>query len=350
MRPPAHLTLAQRQSIAALALKNPNVSQLARDYATTRASIKRWLQEGRKPAPDFGDKARSGRPPSTTQLLKNSIRRHAHHHKSLRQIKEATSRRRGFHPSTSTIERVLKSGRSPMHWAPINRGVVLRRANIPKRIAFCRAHLHDSFRSWVFTDAKVLHVGYDPLGMAARCWQEINKPPSPSPVANAFTFHFYAAVAYGHKSSLVFVPPSPAEGSSEHKSSEHFSSKHYISMMEEMGPHVKGWFPGASFHIIQDSAKQHTSQASKKAMSRMGLPMLSDFPAQSWDLNIIENVWGVMVQKLQGVRAKTSSTWRAAIINAWEQVEQSTINKLVDGLHARMQKVLDAEGQWVSHH
>lgn len=82
----------------------------------------------------------------------------------------------------------------------------------------------------------------------------------------------------------------------------------------------------------------------------MGLPMLYDFPAQSWDLNIIENVWGVMVQKLQGVRAKTSSTWRAAIINAWEQVEQSTINKLVDGLHARMQKVLGAEGKWVSHH
>jgi hypothetical protein len=82
----------------------------------------------------------------------------------------------------------------------------------------------------------------------------------------------------------------------------------------------------------------------------MGLPMLSDFPAQSWDLNIIENVWGVMRLKLEGVRAKTSSTWRAAIINAWEHVDQSTINQLVDGVPARMQAIIDAEGQWVPHH
>lgn len=146
-----------------------------------------------------------------------------------------------------------------MHWAPINRGAVLRRANIPKRIAFCEAHLCDNVRSWVFTDAKELHVGYDPLGMATHCWQPIGSPPSAGPIANPFTFHFYAAVAHGHKSSLVFVPPSPAEGSSEHKSSERFNSAHYISMMGQLGPTIEGWHPAGNFQIIQDCAKQHTS-------------------------------------------------------------------------------------------
>jgi hypothetical protein len=61
-------------------------------------------------------------------------------------------------------------------------------------------------------------------------------------------------------------------------------------------------------------------------------------------------VWGVLAGKLRGVKAKTSSTWRAEIIRAWEQVEQSTINKLVDGVPARMQEIIDAEGHWVPHH
>jgi hypothetical protein len=148
----------------------------------------------------------------------------------------------------------------------------------------------------------------------------------------------------------VFVPPSPEEGSSEHKSKERFNSKHYISMMGQLGPEVKDWFDNGNFVIIQDNAKQHCSQASKRAVAGMGLPMLSDFPPQAWDLNSIEDVWGVLAGKLRGVKAKTSSTWRAEIIRAWEQVEQSTINKLVDGVPARMQEIIDAEGHWVPHH
>jgi hypothetical protein len=237
-----------------------------------------------------------------------------------------------------------------MHYVPNNRGEVLRQANIQKPLAFCRPHLFDLVRSWAFTDAKLLHVGFELLGKATHCWQEIGKPPSPGPITNPFTFQFYAVVAYGHKSCLVFVPPSLAEGSSDHKSEERFNSKHYISMMEQLGPRVKDGFQGGSFHVIQNNAKQHPSHTSKKAVGGMGLLMLFHFPPQTWDLNIIENVWGVLVEKLRGVKAKTSSAWHAAIIKAWERVEQSTIDNLVDGMPARMQQVIDAENNWVPNH
>jgi hypothetical protein len=131
-----------------------------------------------------------------------------------------------------------------MQYAPINHGEVLRRANIPKRLAFCQTHIHDHVGSWVFMDAKLLHVGPEPFGRATHCWREDANPPSPGPITDPFTFHMYAAVAHGHKSSLVFVPPSPAEGSRDHKSAEHLNSRHYISMMGELRPSMQGWFKG----------------------------------------------------------------------------------------------------------
>jgi transposase len=111
--------------------------KLAREFNTGRPTIRRWLKEGLKPRPDFSDKDRCGRPSSVTQPLKNSIRRHARQQKTTKQIKESIAQRPGFQPSASTIQRILKSGRSPMLWKPINRGEVLRPANIPKRLSFC---------------------------------------------------------------------------------------------------------------------------------------------------------------------------------------------------------------------
>jgi hypothetical protein len=55
--------------------------------------------------------------------------------------------------------------------------------------------------------------------------------------------------------------------------------------------------------IILDHATQHTAANSRKAMKELGLTVKGGFPAQGWDINIIENVWGVLETKLQGFRA-----------------------------------------------
>ena len=75
--------------------------------------------------------------------------------------------------------------------------------------------------------------------------------------------------------------------------------------------------------------------------------MREGYPAQSFDLNAIERVWGVFNGKMLGTSARTSDGWRRALKRAGDKVEQSTIDKIIGGVTPRMQKVVDTGGAWI---
>jgi hypothetical protein len=121
-------------------------------------------------------------------------------------------------------------------------------------------------------------------------------------------------------------------------------------MMVQLEPYMDKRFPDGDYVIIQDHAPQHTAKVSKEAVEQMGLPILTDYTPQSWDQNIIENVWGMFRNQLTGKKAKSTDGWYAAYRAAWGEVKHASINKLVDGMQARMEGIIEAKGTWVSHH
>ena len=85
----------------------------------------------------------------------------------------------------------------------------------------------------------------------------------------------------------------------------------------------------------------------------MGFHYKQDFPAQSWDINITDNVWGVLETKLQQMRGRFPTTpdgWRRRLRDAWAQVEQSTIDKLVSSVKGRIREIVQLEGAWLYKH
>jgi hypothetical protein len=165
-------------------------------------------------------------------------------------------------------------------------------------------------------------------------------------------FRFYAGVGQDFKSTLVFVPPSPKSGSKDKKSGFTFKSAHFIEMLKDLEGEVKdsGKFTRSGYKLVMDHARQHTSKMSKKAMEEMHTPVVEGYPAQSWDLNIIENCWGMLHNNMEGTKAKTPDGWRKVILAAWGKVNQSSINSLVEGMEARVLAVLQNEGPWTPHH
>jgi hypothetical protein len=121
-------------------------------------------------------------------------------------------------------------------------------------------------------------------------------------------------------------------------------------MMTAMKPILEQQYPNGDYVVIQDHALQHAARVSRKAVEEMRLPMLMDYPAQSWDINLIKNVWGVFRDLLTHSKAKTTDGWYSVYRSAWMNLKLSTINKLVEGMHDRLQSIIDAEGIWVSHH
>jgi hypothetical protein len=210
--------------------------------------------------------------------------------------------------SRRTVERVLKSGRKPLAWLPVTRGKVLRQANMDKRVLFCEAHIRDNWQRTVFVHSKYLYVQWDQAKGMKYWWQDESNPRVFAQQTNPMVFHFYADVAYGNKTMLVFVPPTKGA----------------------LGTDSKGKVNFKSSRVVLDNARQHTSKEARLGLGMQNLPVMEDFPAQRWDINVIEVCWAWLSENLRGHNPKTWGGWMRAIKKAWAGVDEQLINTLVD--------------------
>ena len=68
-----------------------------------------------------------------------------------------------------------------------------------------------------------------------------------------------------------------------------------------------------------DHAKQHTSHTSKVHIHDLSIKVVEFYPHQAWDINIIDNVWGMHSNNMVGAKEKISKGWYAKIEKAWSQ-------------------------------
>jgi hypothetical protein len=70
-----------------------------------------------------------------------------------------------------------------------------------------------------------------------------------------------------------------------------------------------------------------------------------DWPAQSPDLNPIENVWAIMKRSITTQKiAKSVVELEKLVFNEWWSIPQETINELIDTMPSRVQAVIDSRG------
>lgn len=259
------------------------------------------------------------------------------------------------HPvSQSTVRRALVQSRNPLVFGPKKRGRVLSAKNKLARLNFCIDNLSAQCGCWIYVDSKHFYCYKDGAGKAKYGWHDNNTKVDVPSNSNPIHFHVYAGVTKDNKTSLIFTAPSAPMGSKEKHGSEAFSSRHFIQVAKQLQKEIVGWGRGGSrYPVILDHASQHTSYASKAAIQHIGLNLKEGFPAQCWDINIIENVWAVFDNKVRHWPGRTPNTpdgWRRRLRNAWAAVEQSTINKLVNQVKGRMTCIIEKEGAWLFAH
>ncbi len=68
------------------------------------------------------------------------------------------------------------------------------------------------------------------------------------------------------------------------------------------------------------------------------------WPAQSPDLNVIENCWAELRRSLNGIRTRTVEEFWNAIKREWKNLDQDFIKALVESVPRRLAAVIEAGG------
>ncbi len=128
----------------------------------------------------------------------------------------------------------------------------------------------------------------------------------------------------------------------------------YQEMLEHfMLPSANQLFKDADFIFQQDLAPAHTAKNTKSWLNDHGVGVL-DWPANSPDLNPIENIWGIVKSKMRNKRPKNADELKATFKETWASIPPQQCHKLITSMPRRIEAVIKAKGAptkcWVHIH
>jgi predicted transcriptional regulator len=142
-------------------------------------------------------------------------------------------------------------------------------------------------------------------------------------------FQIWACVGINYRSEIVFFPNTKTEEGKKWRLTKDKYVKRCLSKV------VKDLAPPRIF--MHDGASVHRS--SKDYLERKGIEFIEDWPANSPDLNPIENVWAVLDKYIAEKHPQTHEELKRATIEAWADFPTDKLNNFVMSFLKKCTKV-----------
>lgn len=218
----------------------------------------------------------------------------------------------------------------------------IRPANRPIRVAWCRARLDWTYEDWLrvlWTDEST----FSTAGFGNRPW--VTRKASEEFHADCIDETFdsgresrmiWGAFCGTTRSQLVFIPPKAKVDSA-------------LYVRNIMYPHlVPFWHTCCEEYgwvtVVEDGAPGHKGFSTRyRNLNQMET---TRWPAQSPDLNLIENLWLDMENELGETwgRIGDMRTLETALNAVWNGIPDRRLDELIRTMPQRLQAVIEAEG------
>ncbi len=118
----------------------------------------------------------------------------------------------------------------------------------------------------------------------------------------------------------------------------------YQEILEHcMLPSADKLYGDADFIFQQDLAPAHTAKGTKSWFNDHGVTVL-DWPANSPDLNPIENLWRIVKRKMRDTRPNNADELKATVKETWASIPPQQCHKLITSMPCRIEAVIKAKG------
>lgn len=304
--------------------------QVARELNITSGTVRKiWMRY--KATGSTDDAHRSGRPLKTTERDRRFICMASRKDPFLSAVEIQSKVTLNPSVSNRTIRRVLnKSGLLSFKAAKKPK---LSKVNVKKRIHFCKSYSHWTINQWeqvIFSDESRIHRFSNSRRLVRRpVGSRFKKRYTIKTVKyGGFSVHIWGAIRGDGKRILRKCP-------------QRLNSKDYRNILEE------DLLPFYQHENIfqQDGASCHRAKSIMDYIEVKGVNMISDWPPQSPDLSIIENVWALLKRNVEKRNAKTADELWRIIVEEWDKIPLSYINNLYGSIPGRLKMVLHNKGE-----
>jgi transposase len=294
----------------------------------SRNAVRNIIKKAREGFP-ITDKPRTGRPSKLSARMKRALvlSSKAGPFQTARQVRDSCNLEGVV--SVDTIKRVLRQNNLLGRTAASKPN--LTKVQKRKRLLWCKKHLQCDSDFW----GKVIYSDETRFDLHPKTRIIVRRPPGKR-LADRYT-----------KKTMKFSPGLMIWGAVRSDGTTvleqcqgNVDSIEYQRILNEALPNIY-----TRRHLLQqDGATCHTSVSTKKYFAEKRVKILENWPPQSPDLNIIENLWSDLKVKVYSRAPTTVNELWQYIQDEWNNFSTERIQKLYETIPRRVKAVVKAGG------